>query len=278
MFASRTQEKPTGTAIDSGAATRGLARLPTFRALSERDFRRLWTALAVSAVGTWMQIVALSLLVLDLTHGSALALGTVSLAQALSFLVFAPIGGTFADRFDRRRLLLLTQSFMMALALLLGVLTAAGLIRFWMIPLFAFASSASLSFDQPARNALIASLVSKESLMNAMALQSAVFNGASTAGPALAGLALSRIGYAGNFFVNAASYLAVLLVLTKLRVSATEHVPRPASGSAGSADDARGKGWFESFRRRCATSATITCCLSSSCPMEHCYSSPLPLR
>jgi MFS family permease len=248
MFASRTQKEPAGTAIDSGAARRGLARLPTFRALREPDFRRLWTALAVSAVGTWMQIVALSLLVLDLTHGSALALGTVSLAQALSFLVFAPIGGTFADRFDRRRLLLLTQSLMMALALVLGVLTTAGLIRFWMIPLFAFASSASLSFDQPARNALIATLVSKENMMNAMALQSAVFNGASIVGPALAGLALSRIGYAGNFFVNAASYLAVLLVLAKLRVSVTEHVPRPVRGSAGGADDGRGKGCFESFR------------------------------
>jgi predicted MFS family arabinose efflux permease len=194
------------------------SRFTTFQALRHRGFRLLWSGLAVSAVGTWMQIVATSLLVLDLTHGSAVALGTVSLAQALSFLLFAPLGGSLADRFDKRRLLMVTQSFLMALAILLGVLTATGAIRFWMIPLLAFAASATLSFDQPTRNALISSLVPRESLMNAVSLQSAVFNGASILGPALAGLALSRLGYAGNFFLNALSYSAVLAVLVFLPV------------------------------------------------------------
>jgi MFS family permease len=189
----------------------------------------LWAGLAVSAVGTWMQIVALSLLVLDLTHGSAAALGAVSLVQALSFLFFSAVGGSAADRFDKRRLLLLTQSIMMGLALLLGMLTAAGMIRFWMIPLFVLGSSAALSFDQPARNALAASLVPKEYLMNAVALQSAVFNGASILGPALAGLALSRIGYSGNFFLNAASYSAVLAALLLLRASSPQETARPVA-------------------------------------------------
>src|SRR6266571_4799792 len=81
-----------------------------FRALQNRNFRLMWTGLAVSAVGTWMQIVAQSLLVLDLTHGSATALGAVSLAQALSFLLFAPVGGSAADRFHKPHRLLLTQS------------------------------------------------------------------------------------------------------------------------------------------------------------------------
>lgn len=193
-------------------------------------------ALTVSAVGTWMQIVAQALLVLDLTHGSALALGTVSLAQALSFLIFAPAGGTFADRLDRRRLLLLTQSVMLGLAALLGVLTAAGTIRFWMIPCVAFVGGMTLSFDQPARNALVASLVRRENLMNALALQSAVFNGASIVGPALAGIALSRIGYAANFFLNAASYLPVLVVLANLKVPAVDRALQA------------GGGWLESFR------------------------------
>jgi MFS family permease len=242
MPASR--EPTTPTTIDPASPRIGLTRLPTFRALAERDFRRLWTGLAISAVGTWMQIVALSLLVLDLTHGSAFALGTVSLAQALPFFVFAPLGGTFADRLDRRRLLLLTQSIVMGLALLLGILTVTGAIRFWMIPFLAFATSATLGFDQPARNALIASLVSKENLLNALALQSAVFNGASIVGPALAGLALSRIGYSGNFFVNAASYLAVLLALATLGVSSAESAPKPASGSSHES----GHGWLASFR------------------------------
>jgi MFS family permease len=190
--------------------------------------------LAASSVGTWMQIVAQSLLVLDLTHGSAAALGAVSLVQALSFLVFALVGGGVADRFDRRRLLLLTQSLLMGLALLLGTLTAAGVIRFWMIPVAAFLSSAILSFDQPARNALIGSLVPKGDLMNAVSLQSATFNGASILGPALAGLALSRIGYAGNFFLNAASYSAVLAALMLLRSAPGEVPLRSPGGLLGS--------------------------------------------
>jgi len=220
----------------SGSPARGLGRFPTFRALQDGGFRRLWVALTVSAVGTWMQIVAQGLLVLDLTHGSALALGAVSLAQALSFLIFAPAGGTFADRLDRRRLLLLTQSVMLGLAALLGILTATGAIRFWMIPCVAFLGGATLSFDQPTRNALVASLVPRENLMNALALQSAVFNGASIVGPALAGIALGRIGYAGDFFLNAASYLAVLVVLVNLKVPAVERASKPNGG------------WFESFR------------------------------
>lgn len=222
--------------VASGSPARGLGRIPTFRALQNGSFRRLWVALTVSAVGTWMQIVAQGLLVLDLTHGSALALGTVSLAQALSFLVFAPAGGAFADRLDRRRLLLVTQSVMLGLAGLLGLLTASGAIRFWMIPCVAFVGGATLSFDQPTRNALVASLVPREHLMNALALQSAVFNGASIVGPALAGIALSRIGYAGNFFLNAASYLAVLVVLANLQPPALERASQPHAR------------WFESFR------------------------------
>lgn len=213
---------PEGDAPHSPAGR--VSRLPVFGALRHRNFRLLWAGLTVSAVGTWMQIVAQSLLVLDLTHGSATALGTVSLAQALAFLLCAPAGGTAADRFDKRRLLLLTQSILMGFAVLLGVLTASGAIHFWMIPLVAFASGATLSFDQPARNALIASLVPKETLMNAVALQSAVFNGASLLGPALAGLSLSRMGYSGNFFLNATSYWAVLAALLLL------HAP-PAAGT-----------------------------------------------
>jgi MFS family permease len=227
--------KTEGEVSPSQADSSSLLR--TFRALHNHDFRLLWTGLAVSAVGTWMQIVALSLLVLDLTHGSAAALGTVSLTQALTFLLFAAIGGSVVDRFDKRRLLLLTQSLLMGFAVLLGILMLAGLIRFWIILLVAFASSSALSFDQPARNTLITSLVPKEHLMNAVSLQSAVFNGASILGPALAGLVLSRIGYAGNFFLNAASFLAVLIALLLLRTP-QEHTSKPAARLLDSAREA----------------------------------------
>jgi MFS family permease len=216
-----------GPPLPPVAASTGIR---TFRALQHRNFRLLWSGLALSAVGTWMQIVAQSLLVLDLTHGSAIALGAVSLVQALAFLLVAPLGGSVADRFDKRRLLVLTQSLMIVFAVTMGVLTATGAIRFWMIPLVVCAASATLSFDQPARNSLIASLVPKDALMNAVSLQSAVFNGASILGPALAGVTLSHWGYSANFFLNAASFLAVLGALFFLDMEVVEAIPRPPGG------------------------------------------------
>jgi MFS family permease len=190
----------------------------TFRALRHRDFRLLWIGLAVSAVGTWMQIVAQSLLVLKITHGSAFALGTVSLAQALAFFLFALVGGSVADRLDKRRLLLFTQTGSAALAILLGFLTLFGVIQLWMILVLAFLNGTLLSFDQPTRGALVPVLVPKEDLGNAISLQAMIFNGASTLGPALAGVGVATLGYAGNFFLNGASFLAVLIALYCMRV------------------------------------------------------------
>jgi MFS family permease len=198
-----------------------LARVGTFSALRHRDFRLLWVSLVVSAVGTWMQIVAQALLVLDISHGSAFALGTVSLAQATAFFVFALFGGAVADRVDKRRLLLVTQSLCMVFAALLGVLTVLHAVAVWMVVVLAFLQGAALSFDQPTRAALVADLVPKEELLNAFSLQSIVFTGASTLGPALAGLLLATGGYAANFFANATSYLAVLGALLVIRTPPT---------------------------------------------------------
>ena len=206
-------------------------KLPgTFQALRHRNFRLLWIGLILSAAGTWMQIVAQSLLVLKLTRGSAFALGVVSLAQALSFFCFAPVGGGLADRRDKRKLLLVTQSLLMALAFLLAGLTWAGAIRVWMIAALAFASGAVLSFDQPARNALVTSLTPPKDLMNVVSLQAMVFHGASTIGPALAGMAVAAGGYAGAFFLNGVSYLFVLAVLWKMRVEVTQGAPQIRGG------------------------------------------------
>ncbi|MFZ0311786.1 MAG: MFS transporter [Candidatus Korobacteraceae bacterium] len=190
----------------------------TFRALRHRDFRLLWVGLTVSAIGTWMQIVAQSLLVLKITHGSAFALGTVSLFQALAFFLFALVGGSVADRIDKRRLLLFTQTGSAALAILLGFLTLFGVIQLWMILVLAFLNGTLLSFDQPARGALVPILVPKEDLGNAISLQAMIFNGASTLGPALAGFGVATLGYAGNFFLNGASFLGVLIALYCMRV------------------------------------------------------------
>ncbi|MBO0780515.1 MAG: MFS transporter [Ktedonobacteraceae bacterium] len=214
----------------------GKRGLQTFKALRYRNYRLLWISLIVSAIGTWTQIVAQSLLVLDLTHNSAPALGIVSLAQAASFFLFALIGGSIADQADKRRFLLFTQSLSMCLALLLGILTISGVIQVWMIVILAFCSGTVLSFDQPARSSLVPILVPQEDLMNAISLQSIVFNGSAFIGPTLAGIGIgifefagkklglggSHLGYAGNFFFNAVSFLGVLFVLYQLRLSAEE--------------------------------------------------------
>jgi MFS family permease len=188
-----------------------------FRVLRHRDFRLLWLGLVGSAIGTWMQIVAQALLVLDLSHGSALALGTVSIAQALAFFLFSLFGGAVADRVDKRRLILTTQTLCMAFAIGLGVLTMLHVVHVWMVVVLAFFQGVALSFDQPTRAALVPDLVPKEELLNAFSLQAIVFTGASTIGPALAGLCMPLIGYAGIFFANAVSYLAILGALLAIR-------------------------------------------------------------
>ncbi len=181
----------------------------------------LWLGLSVSAMGTWMQIIGQSLLVLRLSHGSAMSLGLVSLAQALAFFLFALAGGGVADNINRRRLLLTTQSALLVLALLLGILTLTGTVRVWMVVLIAFLSGSLLSFDQPARASLITSLVPAQDLLNAVSLQSTVFNGASTVGPAIAGIVTYSLGLSVNFFLNAASFVPVLLALGAIPVSKT---------------------------------------------------------
>jgi MFS family permease len=179
-----------------------------------------------SALGTWMQIVAQSLLVLRLSGNSAVALGTVSLAQASAFFLFAPLGGTFADRHDKRRLLFRTQPLLMLSAFTLAGLTATGTVRLWMVVVLAFTSGALLSFDQPARAALLPLLAPQEDLMNSISLQTLIFNAASIAGPPLGGAVAAVAGLAGDFALNGCSYAAVMISLLLL--------PRELTASAGS--------------------------------------------
>ena len=219
--------KATATGFPNQLTEDGSNNRNPFRVLRHREFRLFWAGLAISATGTWMQIVALSLLVLKITRGSAFALGTVLLTQALSFFLFALIGGTVADRLDKRRVLLLTQSTSAGLAILLGILTRTGLIQIWMILVISFLNGTLLSFDQPARGALVTELVPKDELMNATSLQANLFSGASTVGPALGGLAISLGGYADNFFLNAVSFVPVLVALYAMRLPdrSRDHLP-----------------------------------------------------
>jgi MFS family permease len=196
---------------------RGFSPGDIFRSLRNRDFRLLWCGLLVSAIGTWMQIIALSLLVLRITNNSARALGAVSLVQAAAFFLFAPLGGGLADRFERRNVLMVCQVLLMAIAGTLGLLAMWGKPPLSGILVLAFLSSLVTSIDQPTRYAMISTLVPAEDLMNALALQSFVFNGASLVGPALAGIVANSFGLATDFFLNAISFAAVLMSLAALR-------------------------------------------------------------
>ncbi|WP_161881815.1 MFS transporter [Deinococcus alpinitundrae] len=195
------------------------SKLHTFDALKNPQFRVLWLALLLSAVGTWMQIVTLSLLVLRLTDNSSTALGFVSLAQALTFIGCSLFGGSLADRFDKRKLLLFTQTLLAITAALLGFLTLTQHIALWSIIVLSVVSSAVLSIDQPTRGALVPLLVPKELLTNAVALQAVAFSSAAAIGPALAGFLSGPLGLGGIFLLNAASFAGMLIALWRIQLS-----------------------------------------------------------
>ena len=191
----------------------------TFRSLGSYNYR-LWAGGAlVSNVGTWMQRIAQGWLVLtQLTHNNATAVGIVMALQFGPHLLMLPFSGFVADHFDRRKILLATQAAMGALALGLGVLTIAGLVQLWHVYVFAFLLGCVSAFDSPARQTFVAELVGDADLSNAVALNSTSFNIARMIGPAVAGVLITALGSGWVFLINAASYVAVLGSLAMLRV------------------------------------------------------------
>jgi MFS family permease len=187
------------------------------RALRNRNFRLFWSGNFLSNIGTWMQNVAQGWLVLTLTNGSAFWLGVVSFAGSIPFLVFTLFGGVIADRVDKRRLLVVTQSVMMTLAFLLAALAYWKVVTVWEVALIAFLNGVAQAMNQPSYQALVPRLVEREDLTNAIALNSAQFNMSRILGPTLGGYAMALIGVAGNFFLNGVSFLAVLWALMVIR-------------------------------------------------------------
>jgi MFS family permease len=205
-----------------------------FRSLRSFNFR-LWTAGGlVSNVGTWMQRVAQDWLVLtQLTHHDASALGIVMGLQFAPQLLLLPWTGSAADRLNQRKLLMLTQATMGVLALILGVLTIAGVIRLWHVYVFAFLSGSAAALDAPVRQTFVAEMVGDEDLPNAVALNSTSFFAAQMIGPAVAGLLIANVGIGCAFLLNGLSFAAVLISmsffrLSELRTSARAH--RTTSG------------------------------------------------
>src|SRR6266545_2219986 len=205
---------------DSGEAqpvlTGPRSRLRTFRSLGTRNYRLFAVGQVVSNSGTWMQRVAQDWLVLQLTHGSGTALGIATGLQFLPMLA-SPWGGAVADRYPKRRILMVTQTAMGLLALILGVLALTGTVRIWQVYALAFGLGLATVVDNPTRQAFVTEMVGQADMPNAIALNSAIFNLARIAGPAAAGLVIGAVGTPAAFFLNAASYGAVLTSLKLMR-------------------------------------------------------------
>jgi Arabinose efflux permease len=198
-----------------------------FMAVRHRNFRLYWIGQIVSLVGTWMQTVSQPWLVL-LLGGSPIQLGLVLALQFAPSLALAPLGGVLADRVDKRRLLLVTQSVAAIQAAVLFTLTATHVIQIWQIMLLALALGLVNALDMPVRQSFAAELVPREELMNAITLNSASFNLARVIGPAVAGITLALFGPAFNFAINAVSYLGVLTALRRMDPAAMQRIARPA--------------------------------------------------
>jgi MFS family permease len=190
-----------------------------FSSLRVRNFRLFATGQVISNSGTWMQRVAQDWLILELTHGSGTAVGIATGLQFLPLLLFSLWGGMIADRYSKRNILMITQGTMGALAVILGTLTVTGVVQPWHVYLLAFGLGLATVVDNPTRQSFAVEMVGKKDLTNAIALNSAVFNLARISGPAVAGIVISLVGTPAAFFLNAASYLAVIISLKMMRPS-----------------------------------------------------------
>jgi len=188
------------------------------RALRSRNYRLFLAGQGVSLVGTWMQYVAMSWLVYRLT-GSSMLLGVVGFTSQIPTLFISPLAGVLADRWDRRRLLLVTQSLAMLQAAFLALVVLTGVVQVWQIILLSLILGIVNAFDIPIRQSFVVEMVDqREDLGNAIALNSSLVNGARLIGPAIAGLLIASVGEGVCFVLNALSYLAVIVALAAMRI------------------------------------------------------------
>ena len=228
----------------------------TFRALRHRNFRLFISGQVISLVGTWMQTVAQSWLVYRLTH-SELLLGTAWFCSQAAVFALGPLGGLAADRFSRQKLVILTQSLSMLQALVLAGLTLSGRVQVWHLLALAGVLGMINAFDMPGRQALVIHMTSKEDLINAIALNSAVFNAARVIGPGIAGLVVAAVGEGVCFLLNAVSFLSVIGCLLAMRLPRFDCRPA-ASPWARLVDGFRYAGKHKAVRRVLALLAAAT--------------------
>ena len=201
-----------------------MTRLPaTLRALQYRNFQLFFSGQLISLIGTWMQNLAQAWLVYRLT-GSMVLLGGISFCSQIPIFLFSPLGGIVADQYSRHRVVIATQTASMLLALALASLTLTGTVRIWHIFVLAALLGVVNAFDIPARQSFIVDMVARADLMNAIALNSSMFNASRVVGPAIAGILVAVIGEGWCFFANGVSYIAVIVGLLLMRVEPHQRV------------------------------------------------------
>jgi len=203
----------------------------TFRALRHRNYRLFFYGQLVSLIGTWMQQTAMSWLVYQIT-GSKFLLGVVAAAGSAPMMVFSLWGGSLADRYPKRRIILWAQVAQMLPAFLLAALAWLGLATPWVIILIAVVTGIAMAFDMPARQAFTLDMTSREDLLNAISLNSSIFNGARIVGPALAGIVIGSLGTPICFLINGLSFIAVIIGLRMMQLPPYVPLPQDAAAKA----------------------------------------------
>src|SRR5213596_3406474 len=203
------------------------ARRYGFGALAHRNFRLFFVGQGISLVGTWLQNVGEGWLILTLTN-SPFYVGLTAALSSLGVLLFSLYAGVIADRVDKRRVIIFMQIAFMLEAFTVAILVWTGVVAVWQVLVLATILGIASAFDIPMRQSFLVEMVGKEDLMNAIALNSSVFNGARVIGPAIAGILVAKIGEGWCFAVNAISYIAVIIGLLLMRVQPRAH---SASGS-----------------------------------------------
>jgi MFS family permease len=250
------------------AGGRAFAR-GTFAALAHRDFRLFYCGQILSLVGTWMQTTAQGWLVLELTNSEFL-LGVVTAMGSLPVLIFSLYAGVIADRRDKRSIILFAQSAALALALVLAILTHTELISIQSILILVFLLGVANAFEVPTRQSWFVELVGKQDLTNAIALNSSAFNLTRIVGPALAGVLIGTVGIAACFYLNALSYLAVVIVLAMIPPSTAVVAPR-----AGTVRENLGEGFAFIWHHRLAR--TLVMLVAATSILAYPYAMLLPV-
>jgi len=204
-------------------------KLKPLAALTYRNFRLFWIGQIISLTGTWMHSAAQGWLVFKLTD-SPFFLGLAGSALSMPLLLFTMAGGIAADRFFKRNIILTAQIILMFLVLILAVLVSTGIVNVWHVLAISFLIGTANSFEIPARQSFFVEIVGKENLMNAIALNSAAFHSARMIGPTIAGIIMGSLGLAACFYINAVSFLAVILGLMKMRFRPEEIKTSPGTG------------------------------------------------